>query len=824
MNHDLLLQTLQSDLLANILEYAADIKKCSEHITLQIREMIGARVVALLATGQDGGYHLLAACPKRKREIFNDNETRRLVAHAGGFKKATLIVPGQGEAGMILSSLGIKESFVVPLRVGDESFGMLFLLDLMDTQGIQRILDALRDISGLLSLVFKQSFLYHNMESLVAERTEALWESELRSLDILQTAMDGFLCIDVLGCIIDVNNSYCRMSGYSRNELLKMTVAQLAVKLSQEEIAERIKSILSGRSVRFETTHQRKDGSLMTLEISSQLRSGSNGKEIFSFLRDITERKRSEAALRESEEKFQIVANHIYDWEYWRAEDGSLVFVSPSCERITGYRAEEFSEDPGLLTRIIHPDDRLNFLQHADNLAQGAAKEDCQTLDFRIIRRNGEERRIEHICREVFGRDGDSLGHRVSNRDITERKLAEREKEIMQAQLIQAQKMEAIGTLAGGIAHDFNNILGAILGYAEMAREDCPPGSVIAGDLDQVVLAGKRAKDLVKQILAFSRQAETERVPVQPAVMVKEAVRLLRSSLPTTIVIQQDIDPDCNLINADPTQIHQILMNLCTNAYHAMEETGGVLTISLKNKVFSRPESDPSVLPGTFVHLSVGDTGQGILPEIRERIFDPYFTTKEVGKGTGMGLAIVHGIVQRYGGFIDCRSVIGEGTVFDVNLPVMAEGSFPEDVTDPIVPAGRESILFVDDEEILAEMAQRMLTRMGYTVTVRTTSLETLATFENQPDAFDLVITDQTMPGMTGLDLARRMLQIRPDLPIILCTGYSSQVSEEKAVSYGIKGFAMKPLAKKDIAALIRKILGERKSKESRLPDGMFKS
>ena len=394
---------------------------------------------------------------------------------------------------------------------------------------------------------------------------------------------------------------------------------------------------------------------------------------------------------------------------------------------------------------------------------------------------------------------------------IIEGMRAEEEHEKLNAQLQQARKMEAIGTLAGGIAHDFNNILGAILGYAEMAYEDSLVGTVNPGDLDHVLQAGNRAKDLVKQILAFSRQAETLRIPLRPAALIKESVKLLRSSIPSTIDIRQDIDAEADLVLADPTQIHQILMNLCTNAYHAMEETGGVLTISLKNKMLSRPESDsyPSVQPGAFVHLSVSDTGQGVSPEIRERIFDPYFTTKEVGKGTGMGLAIVHGIVQRYGGFIDCRSVIGEGTVFNVNLPVLAEVSLPEAATDLIIPVGRESILFVDDEEILAEMAQSMLTRLGYTVTVRTTSLETLATFENQPDAFDLVITDQTMPGMTGLDLARRMLLIRPDLPIILCTGYSSQVSEEQARSAGIRGFALKPMAKADLAALIRKVLDQ---------------
>jgi PAS domain S-box-containing protein len=439
MNHDVLLQTLQSDLLANILEYAADIKKCSENITVQVREMIGARVVALLTTDPDREYRLLAACPRRRGEIFSDKEIRQLVAHAGGLTKATLIEPGQGELGLILAKSGMKESFVVPLRVGEESFGMLLLLDLMDTQGIQKILDALRAVAGLLSLVFKQSFLYHNMESLVVQRTRALQESE---------------------------------------------------------------------------------------------------------------------------EKFRTVASYIHDWEYWTALDGSLVYISPSCERITGYTAEEFSQDPGLLFRIIHPDDRDDFIRHREKHAFDMTDNDCQAQDFCILTRNGEERWISHVCREVFDRKGKSMGRRVSNRDITERKKAEREKEIIQAQLIQAQKMEAIGTLAGGIAHDFNNILGVILGYAEMAREDCLPGSVIAGDLDQVVLAGKRAKDLVKQILAFSRQAETERVPLQPATMVKEAIRLLRSSLPTTILIQQEIDPDCNLILADPTQIHQILMNL----------------------------------------------------------------------------------------------------------------------------------------------------------------------------------------------------------------------------------------------------------------------
>jgi two-component system, cell cycle sensor histidine kinase and response regulator CckA len=388
--------------------------------------------------------------------------------------------------------------------------------------------------------------------------------------------------------------------------------------------------------------------------------------------------------------------------------------------------------------------------------------------------------------------------------DITDRRKLEK-------QLIQSYKMEAIGTLAGGIAHDFNNILGAILGYAEIAREDCLSGTVNTRDIDQVILAGQRAKELVKQILAFSRQAETEKIPVRLSSIVKESIKLLRSSIPTTIDIQYDIDSETSLVLADPTQIHQVVMNICTNAYHAMEDDGGTLSLSVKNKVIPLKETgnDADVKPGQFVQLSVKDTGSGIAKEIQEKIFDPYFTTKEAGKGTGMGLAIAHGIVKSCGGFITCRSEFGVGTVFEINLPAQPEQIVPEKIEKNEIPVGTEQILFIDDDEILAKMGQTMLERLGYKVTVQMSSIDALTTFKAQPENFDMVITDQTMPGMTGIDLARRMLQIRPDLPILLCTGYSSQVSEEKVKACGIKGFAMKPLARKDIALLIRKVLDE---------------
>jgi CheY-like chemotaxis protein/anti-sigma regulatory factor (Ser/Thr protein kinase) len=379
--------------------------------------------------------------------------------------------------------------------------------------------------------------------------------------------------------------------------------------------------------------------------------------------------------------------------------------------------------------------------------------------------------------------------------------------------LRQSQKMEAIGTLAGGIAHDFNNILAAIIGYGELAQESCPFGSTIAQDLDQILQAGHRAKELVKQILSFSRQAESEKIHFQPAIIVKETIKLLRSSLPTTITIKRDIDKSTALIYADPTVIHQIVMNLCTNAFHAMEEKGGNLSISLKNKIVSRQElvNIPQIQPGNFIQLTIKDCGAGIPPEIMSKIFDPYFTTKETGKGTGMGLAIVHGIIKSYGGFIKCQSQVGEGTVFTILLPAIDKQTETETKQADFAPVGTEHILLVDDEEILVDMGKLMLERLGYRVTTHTSSLEALNAFSNQPEAFDLVITDQTMPGMTGIDLARRMLQIRPEISIIVSTGYSNLMSEEKARSYGIKGFALKPIAKKDIAALIRKVLDEDK-------------
>ncbi len=470
-------------------------------------------------------------------------------------------------------------------------------------------------------------------------------------------------------------------------------------------------------------------------------------------------------------------------------------------ETVTGYSAEDLAAKYG--TDFFKGKDQTLIRERMSKVF----REGYADAEAELVTKSGESipYYFTGVREEIDGKDH-LIGFGI---DITARKQAEQEKIKLESQLQQAQKMEAIGTLAGGIAHDFNNILAAILGYAEMAKDECQPESIVARDLEKVLEGGNRAKGLVQQILSFSRNNETDSILLQPVSLLKEAIKMLRPTLPATIEINQDIASTTGLILADPTQIHQIIMNLCTNAFHAMEETGGKLDISLKEVILSSEDlvHEPDVKDGTFIQLSICDSGAGITPAIKSKIFDPYFTTKGTGKGTGMGLSIVHGIVKSYGGFISLYSELGEGTAFHVFLPVVEDEAISEIEVIEQVPVGRERILFIDDEIILAEMGRDMLERLGYHVTVKNNSVEALETFQNQPDQFDLIITDQTMPGMTGSDIARIMLQIRSDIPIILCTGYSTITSEKKAKSLGIKEFALKPLSKKDIAVLIRKVL-----------------
>ncbi|HIJ56815.1 MAG TPA: response regulator [Deltaproteobacteria bacterium] len=386
--------------------------------------------------------------------------------------------------------------------------------------------------------------------------------------------------------------------------------------------------------------------------------------------------------------------------------------------------------------------------------------------------------------------------------DVTERKWLE-------SQLQQAHKMEAVGTLAGGIAHDFNNILGIIIGNTELAIDDVPEWNPARHNLNEVHKACIRARDVVRQILTFSRQAGPQLKPAKISPIITESLKLIRSSIPSTIEIRQNISNEFDTVNANPTQINQILLNLCANAAHAMEEKGGVLEVTLENVTFHEEsvKPKPELSPGVYVKLSVRDTGHGIKPENLDRIFDPYFTTKEVGKGTGLGLAVAHAIVKNHGGVITVASKIDEGTEFQVFLPICGIEVETDIETNKSLPKGNERILLVDDEKEIVATVRMLLERLGYDVTDSARSIDALENFRNDPEAYDLVITDMTMPHMTGDQLAKEILDLRPDIPVILCTGFSERINNQVAKDIGIRELLMKPIMLAELANTIRQVL-----------------
>ncbi|MEJ2158059.1 MAG: ATP-binding protein [Desulfobacteraceae bacterium] len=398
--------------------------------------------------------------------------------------------------------------------------------------------------------------------------------------------------------------------------------------------------------------------------------------------------------------------------------------------------------------------------------------------------------------------------------DVTEKVRFEEEKANLEQQLIQSQKMEAIGTLAGGIAHDFNNVLAAIMGYVELALFDAHPGSKVQEELEQVLKATHRATELVRQILTFSRKTGQERQPLDPKPLVGEVLKLIRATLPTTIEIRQHLETDEARIEANATQFHQVIMNLCTNAAHAMEESGGILELRLEHRRLSGANAGfCGVSPGKYIEIRISDTGHGIAPSQKQRIFDPYFTTKAQGKGTGMGLAVARSIIESHGGSIDVESELGKGSCFKVLLPMSAAEIVSPDTGHQSLPRGAESILFVDDEPVLVDMGTEMLTRLGYDVTGCEESLAALKLFKEDPFRFDLVVSDTTMPHMRGDALLARMLALRPNLPSILCTGYSEQMTPEKASEMGISDLLMKPVSIGDLAHTVRRTLDARSAR-----------
>jgi len=538
-----------------------------------------------------------------------------------------------------------------------------------------------------------------------------------------------------------------------------------------------------------------------------------NKQLMISTVWDVTLRKRAEEALRKSESKYKRLSENspAVVYQFKMTPDGKFTFpyISDAVESIMGIAAQKVLQSPSEFLDRIHPEDQKMFL---DGVLKSAKSLELYHAVIRYLR-DGEERWVEARSTPDLLEDGNVLwdGFII---DITEKKKAEKEREMLESRLKQSQKMESIGNLAGGIAHDFNNLLYPIIGFAEMLKEDLPPDSPEHESAQEIFNAGRRGGELVKQILAFSRQTEHKLSPIRFQKILAEVCKLIRSTIPSDIEIHQDIQKDCGLVMAEETQLHQIAMNLITNAYHAVEKTSGKISIQLKEIMLDNDDLEDSPLqPGQYVMLSVSDNGVGIPREIRNNIFEPYFTTKEKGKGTGLGLAVVYGILTEHKGDIKVYSEVGKGTTFNVYLPLM-NGSTEAISTQKALNklTGTERILLVDDEESVVRLEKQMLERLGYNVSDFSNSLEALETFNSNPDGYDLVISDMTMPNLTGDQLAQKLMSIRPDIPIIICTGFSERINKEQTEANKVKGFLMKPVVKSEMAQMVRKVLDEANS------------
>lgn len=452
--------------------------------------------------------------------------------------------------------------------------------------------------------------------------------------------------------------------------------------------------------------------------------------------------------------------------------------------------SDSFSEKQ----RLIQQGRNLALNYHALEKMEKQIHADKDALEIRVKERTAELKKANE---------------KLTN-ELLERKRFEKERAEMIMQIQKSQKMEAIGTLAGGIAHDFNNILSAVIGFTQMSIAKTPGGSSIENHLNQVLQAAHRAKDLVRQILTFSHQTKEEGQPTRIKTIAKEVIKLLRASLPSTIEIMSELNSDAYVM-ADPTRIHQVIMNLCTNASHAMEEKGGIIRIRLENILVTSNDNpfSPDLCAGQYVGLHVLDSGHGMTQEVKDRIFDPFYTTKKEGKGTGMGLSVVHGIVKRCKGTIQVESSPGSGSTFRVFWPVIEMHAPSEKQLKEKIVGGTERLLIVDDETFQTDMAAEMLESLGYSVVTQNDSTKALDLFLNDINSFNLVITDMTMPKMTGKVLANEILKKRPDMPIILCSGYSEEMTVEKARDLGIREYLMKPIGLKDMAKTVRNVLDE---------------
>lgn len=636
---------------------------------------------------------------------------------------------------------------------------------------------------------------------------EALKKSEATLKSIFRVAPIG------IGLVAErvflwVNDQLCSMSGYDREEIVGRSARLLYP--SQEEFDrvglkkyDQIRNLGTGV---IETRWKHKDGRIIDVLLSSTPLDPTDFSSGVTFTAlDITERKKAETALLASAEIVRSIPSGLFVYRFESPDRLILLDGNPASEKLTGInlkecRGKEFNE--------IWPNARNKGIFQAFIQVMKTGRQ-LTTIDL-----DYQDNRLQGAFRtSVFLMPGERLG--VAFENITEQKKAEQERQKLEDQLRQAYKMEAVGTMAGGIAHEFNNILGIILGNAELAIDDVPEWNPAKHCLEEIQKASLRGRDVVRQILSFARITPVTRKPIRISTVIQESLKFVRATIPSSIDIRQNILCDTETILGNSTEINKIFINLCSNSAHAIDQETGTISINLET-VFLTEDSVKQyegLAPGKYVRLSVKDTGKGIRPEILGRIFDPYFTTKDVDKGLGMGLAVVYGLVKKHDGAIQFVSEVGKGTTAEVLFPTTEEQPEIQTFEPEDLPGGNERIMIVDDEESLVAMVSEMLERKGYEVVGKTSSFEALTLFRKEYDAFDLIITDMAMPEMTGERLTQELLMIRPDIPVILCTGYSERISEEKAKEIGITAYTMKPLRQSVLLKTVREVLDEAKSR-----------
>ena len=632
----------------------------------------------------------------------------------------------------------------------------------------------------------------------------ALQASEQRWATTLTSIGDAVISTDLSGNITFMNAVAEDLTGWTLGNAMHKPITEVFHIINEQtrlEVENPISKVLREGMIIGLANHTllvKKDGTEIPIDDSGAPIRDKEGNiaGVVLIFRDIIERKEAEKALSLASAYNRRLIEASIDPLVTINPDGRISDVNAATEQATGHSRDELI---GTDFCDYFTDPRKARAGYEMVFKEGLVRD----YPLEIRHRNGHITTVLYNASVYRDDTGSVIGVFAAARDVSEQQKLE-------VQLRQAQKMEALGTLSGGIAHDFNNILAAIVGFTELLSGHIEKGSRDAHRIERIMEAAIRGRELVEQMLAFSRKTEQVKKPLRVSSIVNETVKLIRATTPTTISIEVNTISESDLILGDPTQIQQVLMNLCTNAAYAMREKGGSLGIDLNDFSVSASDGNPvGIAPGLYVKLIVRDTGTGIPAGIMDKIFDPFFTTKKLGEGTGLGLSVVHGIVKQHDGYITVETEPGRGTTFTVYLPKLKGETETGAVHEDDIPTGCERILFVDDEESLVEMGEDVLAELGYEVTSRMNGRQALALLKGDPSRFDLVITDQTMPEMTGIELAKEILAIRADMPIIMCTGFSYVVDADKAKAAGIKAFAMKPLTKREIAKTIRKVLDE---------------